>query len=214
MNKILSKIFFKQDTLKVAEELIGKFLVRKIGKKEIAVMITETEAYDGPYDLASHASTGVTPRNAIMFDHGGYFYIYLCYGMYNMLNVVTGDKDYPAAVLIRGVKVLPLSKGELERTNSTTMRGVKVLPLSKGELEGVNSARSNLKLDGPGKLTKYLQVDRKFDRKEIVKETGLWIEDRGVKVDEKEIKKTARVGVDYAGPVWRKKPYRFILTKS
>lgn len=173
MNKILAKNFFKRDALKVAEELIGKFLVRKIGKREIAVMITEVEAYDGPRDLASHASRGMTARNVVMFDEGGCFYIYLCYGMYNMLNIVTGERDYPAAILIRGV-------------------------------EGY---------DGPGKLTRYLKIDRSFDKEKIIPKTKLWIEDRAVEINKKDIKKTPRIGVDYAGPVWKNKLYRFVLTK-
>lgn len=169
--KVLDKIFFSKPTLEVAEKLIGKFLVRKIGKKEITGMITETEAYDGPKDRASHASRGMTERNAIMFDRGGYFYVYLCYGMYNMLNVVTERKDYPAAVLIRGV-------------------------------DGA---------DGPGKLTKHLKIDRKFNKKKIEPKTRLWIEDRGVKIEKDRIKKTPRIGVNYAGSVWKNKPYRFVL---
>ncbi|HTW96464.1 MAG TPA: DNA-3-methyladenine glycosylase, partial [Candidatus Methylomirabilis sp.] len=100
--KILKEKFFTRPTLLVARDLLGKFLVRKIGKKEVAVMITEVEAYDGPKDLASHASRGMTDRNAIMFGAGGYFYVYLCYGMYEMLNIVTGPKNYPAAILLRG----------------------------------------------------------------------------------------------------------------
>lgn len=88
----------------VAKELLGKYLVRRIGKKETALMIMETESYDGWEDRASHASRGKTVRNAPMFEDAGIFYIYLCYGMHWMLNVVTGDKDYPAAVLIRGIE--------------------------------------------------------------------------------------------------------------
>ena len=103
MGKVLSENFFNRDTKTVAQELLGKFLVRKIAGKEIAAMITETEAYDGPHDKASHASKGKTERTKIMFGHPGYFYIYLVYGMHHMLNVVTREHGYPAAVLMRGV---------------------------------------------------------------------------------------------------------------
>ena len=89
----------------MAKELLGKFLVRKTSGKEVAAMITETEAYDGPHDLASHASKGKTERTAIMFGKPGNFYVYLIYGMYHMLNVVTREEGYPAAVLIRGVSL-------------------------------------------------------------------------------------------------------------
>lgn len=102
-NILLGKQFFERDAQTVAKELLGQFLVRRIGKKEIAVMITETEAYDGPHDKASHAHRGRTKRNEPMFGEAGVWYVYLCYGMHEMLNIVTGPKEYPAAVLIRGV---------------------------------------------------------------------------------------------------------------
>jgi len=167
--RILDKTFFCHDTRVVALELLGKFLVRRIGKKEISLMITETEAYDGPNDKASHAYKGKTKRNEVMFDESGLWYVYLVYGMYNMLNIVTGAKEYPAAVLIRGV----------ERVN------------------------------GPGKVTKFLKITKSFNKKKSSRESGLWIEDRGIVVHNKEIKKTPRIGVAYAGK-WAKKPYRFV----
>jgi DNA-3-methyladenine glycosylase len=102
---ILPKNFFNRDTLKVAQELLGCVLVRKIGNKIIRGMITETEAYKGKKDLASHASKGRTPRTELMFGEAGRAYIYLIYGMYYCLNIVTEKKDYPAAVLIRSVKI-------------------------------------------------------------------------------------------------------------
>ena len=86
----------------MAENLLGKYLVRKIGNKEIALKINEIEAYDGFEDKASHAHKGKTERNKVMFGEAGNWYIYLVYGMHNMLNIVTGKKDYPAAILIRG----------------------------------------------------------------------------------------------------------------
>lgn len=102
MRKILNDQFFNRPAVVVAQELIGKYLVRKIGKTEIALMITETEAYDGEDDRASHASRGKTKRNEVMFGEAGKFYVYFVYGMHHMINIVTGEKDYPAAVLIRG----------------------------------------------------------------------------------------------------------------
>lgn len=104
MRKILSKDFFNRKTALVAQELLGKFLVRKIGRRTLANMITETEAYVGPHDLASHSSKGKTSRTKVMFQDAGTIYIYLVYGMYEMLNIVTEKKGYPAAVLIRGTK--------------------------------------------------------------------------------------------------------------
>lgn len=101
MRKVLPQKFFNQPTLKVAQDLLGKFLVKKYRDEEILVIITEVEAYDGFNDKASHAHKGKTERNKIMFGESGRFYIYLTYGMHWMLNVVTGPKNYPAAVLIR-----------------------------------------------------------------------------------------------------------------
>ena len=104
--RVLDKSFFERDTLMVAQELLGKYLV--LGEREAsAIMITEVEAYDGPADLASHAARGKTPRNSVMFGDAGVWYIYLCYGVYQLLNIVTGPRDYPAAVLIRGVEGIP-----------------------------------------------------------------------------------------------------------
>ena len=101
MKRILPRSFFNRPTLTVARELLGKYLVRSYRGKTIAVMITEVEAYDGPNDLASHASRGRTPRTKVMFGPAGNFYVYFTYGMHWLVNVVTGSKDYPAAILLR-----------------------------------------------------------------------------------------------------------------
>lgn len=167
----LDKDFFEENALKVAENLLGKYLVRKTDGKEIALKINEVEAYDGFEDRASHAYKGKTERNKIMFGEAGHWYVYLVYGMHNMLNIVTGKEHYPAAILIRSV----------------------------------------LSVNGPGKLTKFLNIDRKLNGKPASTKTGLWFEDRGESVDKKKIKRTPRIGVNYAGPIWAKKDYRFIL---
>ncbi|MBI2046463.1 MAG: DNA-3-methyladenine glycosylase [Parcubacteria group bacterium] len=167
--RVLNEKFFCRDTRVVARELLGKFLVRRVGKKEKALMITETEAYDGPDDKASHAHRGKTARNAVMFGKAGRFYVYLVYGVHQMLNIVTDKNGYPAAVLIR----------------------------SAGEY------------DGPGKLSKILRINRQLNEKKAMRTSGLWIEDRGMIIPKKEIKKTPRIGVAYAGE-WAKKPYRFV----
>jgi len=171
MRKVLNKTFFERGALEVAQDLLGKFLVRKVGKKEISSMITEVEAYDGHKDKASHASRGKTKRNEPMFGEAGRWYVYLTYGMHDMLNIVTGEKDYPAAVLIRA-------------TDEVT---------------------------GPGRLTKQMKITRALNSKKASQLEGLWVEDRGVKISKKQIKKTPRIGVDYAGPVWSRRYYRFVL---
>jgi DNA-3-methyladenine glycosylase len=99
----LDRTFYSRDVLTVAPELIGKNLVRETNKGKFSYTITEVEAYRGTEDLASHARFGKTKRNRIMFDEGGLVYVYLIYGMYWMLNVVTGLPDQPQAILIRGI---------------------------------------------------------------------------------------------------------------
>lgn len=113
---VLSPDYFKsRNTVKIAKSLLGKFLVRKYaptrkrsGQKSLtqAFLIIEVEAYDGFKDKASHAHRGKTERNKIMFGEAGHWYVYFTYGMHWMLNIVTGPKDYPAAVLIRGIGVV------------------------------------------------------------------------------------------------------------
>ncbi len=165
---VLEKTFYERPTVTVARELIGKFLVRRIAGREVAGMITETEAYDGHEDRASHACRGKTPRNEVMFGPAGHWYVYFVYGMHWMLNVVTGDEGYPAAVLIRGADIWK----------------------------------------GPGKLTKALAIDGDFNGKISGRKSGLWIEDRGMRIPRMKIKAGPRIGVDYAG-IWAAKPYRF-----
>jgi len=149
-------------------------------------MITETEAYDGFEDKASHANRGKTERNKIMFGPSGYWYVYLTYGMHWMLNIVTGERDYPAAVLIRSVEA---------------------------DEHGHKNRRSVFtRINGPGRVTKFLRVDKKFNGKRANRVTGLWIEERsGVKSLRLKVKSSPRVGVDFAGPVWSNKHYRFYL---
>jgi len=111
MRKI-NKEFFIRDTLVVAKELVGKIIIRKIDDQEIRGRILETEAYIGKEDQACHARMGKTKRNAPMFKDGGRTYVYLCYGLYNLLNIVTEQEGDPAAVLIR--KIEPLSGNDPE----------------------------------------------------------------------------------------------------
>jgi DNA-3-methyladenine glycosylase len=103
MNKLNSE-FYQQDAVTVAEKLLGKILVRANDDGTAdRYRITETEAYLGSEDKACHASKGRTPRTEIMYAEGGHVYVYLIYGMYWMLNVVTGSENHPQAVLIRGI---------------------------------------------------------------------------------------------------------------
>ena len=100
--KLLQESFYRRQCLPVAEDLIGKWLVRRLPSGEVRrLQITETEAYCGEEDTACHAHKGRTPRTEVMYAKGGTIYIYLCYGMHWMLNIVTGEEEHPQAVLIR-----------------------------------------------------------------------------------------------------------------
>ena len=104
MSKRLDRSFYNRDVLEVAPQLLGQHLVKVDPKeKKSTYVITETEAYRGGEDLACHASKGRTPRTEVMFGEGGHLYMYLIYGMYWMMNVVTGDVGVPQAVLFRGL---------------------------------------------------------------------------------------------------------------
>ena len=102
----LSPAFYAQPAITVARQLLGKILVRRTSGQELRARITETEAYLGPEDLASHSSKGRTRRTEIMFGPAGYAYVYLIYGMHDMLNVVVGETGHAEAVLIRGAEPL------------------------------------------------------------------------------------------------------------
>ena len=105
MRSTLPRTYFSRPTLVVARSLLGKYLVRANGKGTIAGRIIEVEAYVGPRDRACHASKGRTARTDVMFGPAGIAYVYMIYGMYHCLNVVTERTDFPAAVLIRAVEV-------------------------------------------------------------------------------------------------------------
>jgi len=94
----------RRDTVRQARALLGTFLVRTGPRETVAAMITEVEAYDGESDLACHAARGRTARTEVMYGPGGHWYVYLCYGVHEMLNLVVGPPGWPAAVLIRGVE--------------------------------------------------------------------------------------------------------------
>ncbi|MEM7792015.1 MAG: DNA-3-methyladenine glycosylase [Verrucomicrobiota bacterium] len=166
--------FEDSDTLKIAENLIGQFLcIRGATGNRQRLVINETEAYDGPDDGACHAHLNRrTKRTEVMFRRGGCNYVYLCYGIHWLLNIVTGPMDYPAAVLIRGAGLY----------------------------------------DGPGKLTRGLGIDGRFNGLLLGKKNGLWIEENPkFNPSDDDIIRTPRIGIDYAGPYWSKVDYRFLL---
>ena len=188
--KKLPRSFYSRSTLQVASDLIGKVLVRDFDGRRLSGRIVETEAYVGPHDLACHASKGHTPRTSIMFGPAGYAYVYMIYGFYFCLNVVTERKGYPAAALIRGVEPLE---------NLDFMRKLRN-----------NPERDTNIASGPGKLCKAMSIDKRLNGEDLLGQT-LWIEDR--KLDSGPILTSPRVGVDYAGE-YKDKPWRFYLANN
>lgn len=167
---IEAKLFQSKNTVALARGLLGRLLVAA-GPDGVVrrARICEVEAYEGESDLACHASKGRTRRTEVMYGAGGVWYVYLCYGVHEMLNLVTGPAGRPSAVLIRGV-------------------------------EG---------LSGPGRLTRALGIDRRYNAQPAAPGAGLWLEDDGGRIPGRDIIATPRIGVDYAGPVWAAKPWRF-----
>lgn len=168
-NRLLKPFFVQHDSLFLAQALIGKTLVRRFEDgHRIRSRITETEAYFGVEDLANHASKGRTSRTEVMYREGGHVYVYLIYGIHWLFNIVTGPKESPQAVLIRGLE----------------------------------------DCSGPGRIGKWLRMDRSFYGESLDTSNRIWVEDSSISG---EIITTARVGVDFAGPLWKNKPWRFVL---
>lgn len=179
----LSRDFYSRDTLKVAEELIGKLLVREIHGKKLSGRIIETEAYLGLSDKAAHSYGGkLTPRVEVMYGEPGFSYVYFIYGMYNCLNVVTREKGIPEAVLIRALEPID---------------GVDDMCKNRyGKLydDITKKQRINL-LNGPGKLCKAFSIDKSLNKEDLCGNT-LYIEE-GTK-DTFPVYKDKRIGIDYA----------------
>lgn len=148
--KPLSQSFFRRETLAVCRDLLGKNLCRTLDGETARLPLIEIEAYDGPDDLASHASKGMTPRNRVMFEKGGVWYIYLCYGIHWMLNIVTGEAGYPGAILIRGA-------GDLTGPGKIT----KALGITANLNGQPSETRSGLWIEESGILVPDHQIEKK-----------------------------------------------------
>ena len=177
----LKRDFFDRSTLKVAKELLGKYLIYG----SLAGRIIETEAYIGKSDPACHIARGVTARNKIMLESAGHSYIYFIYGMYHCLNVVTENQGFGAAVLIRGVE---------------PVEGIEVMKKRRNRTDGL--------CDGPGKLCQALGLTAKQNGLDMCNDKSkLYIEDRGDIIKPRQIKKTPRIGINEGTD----KLWRFIL---
>ena len=164
---ILEQSYYKAPATVLAIDLLGKVICRRMGDTVMRARITETECYFGEEDTACHAHKGRTPRTDTLYLAGGVSYVYLCYGIHSLLNIVTGVCGHPEAVLIRSV-------------------------------DGAQ---------GPGRVTKLLGITTKDNRLLLTPESGIWLEDDGTPLPAYEA--LPRVGIDYAAPADRERPWRY-----
>lgn len=176
--KLSFSYYQNQDVIFLAKDLLGKVLFTEINDKITAGIIVETEAYFGVLDKASHAYGGRrTDRTEILYHEGGISYVYLCYGIHHLFNIVTSVKDEPHAVLIRAVEPL-VGKDIMEIRRN--------MPFTKAAISS-----------GPGSAAKALGIDRSFNKKDLSGEE-IWIEDHGIRYTADQIIEGPRIGVAYA----------------
>jgi DNA-3-methyladenine glycosylase len=191
--KLEPGFYLRKNVLQITQELIGKFLVTNFGNTITSGMIVEAESYNGVIDKASHAyNNRRTKRNEVMYSEGGRGYVYLCYGIHHLFNVVTNKKDIPHAILIRAV--IPKD-------------GIDTI-LKRRKQKTITKKTS----DGPGTLSTALGIKTSHSGVSL-SENLIWIEDRGIKFSKKDIIKSPRIGVDYAGED-SKLPYRYRLKEE
>jgi len=176
--KLQFSYYLNTDVLFLAKDLLGKVLFTQINGEITAGVIIETEAYFGVKDKASHAYGGRrTNRTETLYSEGGISYVYLCYGIHHLFNVVSSVEGEPHAVLIRGIEPL-IGKDIMELRRN--------MPATKSAISS-----------GPGSAAKALGIDRSFNQKDLTGEE-IWIEDHGIRYNTDEIVSTPRVGVGYA----------------
>lgn len=200
--KRIDREFYIKPTLKVAKALLGKYLVHKTKRGLMAAKIVETEAYIGPQDKASHAYLGKkTPRNKAEYYVGGHIYIYLVYGMHWQLNISTEKEDFPCCVLIRALD---------------PMEGLKLMVQNRyhQKIEHLPPKQILNLTNGPGKLCQAFGFSKKHYGLDLVKDKTFYLEDRGEIIRPRDIKSGPRIGIDYAGPIWAKKPWRFWIKSN
>ena len=176
--KLKEEYYLNEDVVSLAKDLLGKILYTKIDDEITAGIIVETEAYFGVKDKASHAYGGRrTNRTETMYSNGGIAYVYLCYGMHNLFNIVSSKENDPHAVLIRGIEPLVGIDIIEQRRN---------MPHTKGAISA-----------GPGSAAKALGIDKTFNAKNLTGDE-IWIEDHGIRYLDEDIAATPRVGIAYA----------------
>lgn len=187
----LNRSFYLQhDVVALSRQLLGKVLVTNINGIYTSGVIVETEAYASVNDRASHAFGGkYTSRTKVMYRVGGTAYVYLCYGVHHLFNVVTNVKGIPDAVLIRGIIPLDGIEAMLLRTRKSVM------------LSNMGS--------GPGKVSKMLGITTMFTGMDLI-DGAIWLEDRGIEVPDEMVRISPRIGVGYAKDD-ATLPYRFVM---
>ena len=192
-NKLDLSFYQRNDTLKICKDLLGKVLVTNINNNITSGRIVEVEAYLGANDKASHSyNNKKTQRTEVMFLNGGISYVYLCYGIHYLFNIVVGKKNNPCAILIRAIQPFKGINIMLQRRN-------------------LSNATKNL-TNGPGKLAQALGITTKLN-KQLLINNMIWVEDHEIKLEKKDILSSPRIGVDYAGDD-AKLPYRFYIKKN
>jgi DNA-3-methyladenine glycosylase len=188
--KLPQSFYERDDVVNISKELIGKYLFTNIDGEITGGYIVETEAYSGIVDRASHAyGNRLTQRTSTMFGHGGVAYVYLCYGIHEMFNIVTAVEGQPHAILIRAIQPTDGLDIMLMRRNMAVVK------------PNITS--------GPGSVAQALGISRKINAISLQGDT-LWLEDRGLKFDDGAIAAVPRVGVAYAGQD-ALLPYRFYV---
>ena len=191
---VLPQSFYARDTVTVARELLGMRLVAAHNGRRIAGIISETEAYLGLDDTACHAHKGRTPRTDIMFGPAGYAYVYLCYGLHYLFNIVTQSANIPEAVLVRAI----LPREGLDQMQ--TRRGAKI-------------SVANL-ANGPAKLCQALGIAKDtHNGLDLTLRRALWLEP-GEVIDPAQIENTPRIGINYAEPADVAARLRFVLPQN
>lgn len=176
--KLTFSYYQNQDVLFLAKDLLGKVLYTQIDGEISAGIIVETEAYFGVQDKASHAYGGRrTNRTETLYSQGGISYVYLCYGIHNLFNIVSSVEGEPHAVLIRAIQPLV---------------GIDIIE-ARRNMPATKAAISS----GPGSAAKALGIDRSFNEKDLTGEE-IWVEDHGIQYPNDEIVALPRVGVAYA----------------
>jgi DNA-3-methyladenine glycosylase len=176
--KKLDRSFYTRDLLLVARELLGKIIVKKDSKNLLAGKIVEVEAYDGRIDKAAHTYTGKTKRNQIMFEEGGYFYIYFTYGAHFCCNVVTGETGHGTAVLIRAVE--PVS-------------GIRLMAMNRYGKNLVNEKEKYNLTSGPGKVCQAFGITREYYGEDLTKGRVYLLNQKRIAAEK--IIRTKRIGI-------------------